>query len=183
MRWVCSCDKIGLGCQLTGRLGDTKVCGLANDLHVVLVGTARDALRYQAMLCVVIRGQFVPCTRVQVDAGRDALRYHAVGVQAARGQVLAELPTVGTHWCYHGLWVGNDLHVGAGRYRSGRFAIPCGGVRGRSWTVSDCVADGRDASARCAPGCWVGHFTLVMYYTCLRGASGIRLLSFGQLLV
>ena len=131
------CDKIDLGCKLTGRFGDTMVCGLANDLHVVLVGTARDALRYQAMMCVVVRGQFVPCTRVQVDDARDALRYHAVGVQAARGQVLAELPTVGTHWCYHGLWVGKDLHVGASRYRSGRFAIPCGGVRGRSFV--DCI--------------------------------------------
>ena len=88
------------------------------------------------MMCVVVRGQFVPCTRVQVDAARDALRYHAVVYVVVR-----------------------------------------------SWTVSDCVADGRDASARCAPGCWVGLFTLVVYYTCLRGASGVRLLTFGQLLV
>ena len=58
MRWVCSCGKIGLGCQLTGRFGDTMVCGLANDLHVVLVGTARDALRYQAVMCVIVRGHF-----------------------------------------------------------------------------------------------------------------------------
>ena len=38
------------------------------------------------------------------------------------------------------------LHTGAGQCRSGRFAIPCGGCAGCSWARSGWAADRRDAS-------------------------------------
>ena len=63
-------------------------------------------------------------------------------------KIWAGLSTDGTHsatpWFVG--WL-TTCTLGAGRYRSRRFAIPSDDVRGRSWTVSDCVADGRDASA------------------------------------
>ena len=55
MRWVCRLlvGKIGLGCRPSGRCGDTVVCGLATACTWVQVGSARDALRYHAVLYVV----------------------------------------------------------------------------------------------------------------------------------
>ena len=71
---------IGPSHQWLGRFGDTKryhcafrswhpvAGGLANDLHVVLVGAARDALRYHAVVYVVVRGLYrrfgEVCTRM-----------------------------------------------------------------------------------------------------------------------
>ena len=113
------------GCCIVGTLRRYHGCGLANDLHVVLVGTARDALRYQAMMCVVVRGQFVPCTRVQVDAARDALRYHAVGVRGRsfvdciglccrRSGRFGEVCTRMLGWAFY---AGDVLHLSAGSIR------------------------------------------------------------------
>ena len=52
MRWVC---RLLVG---KGRFGDTMVCGLATTCTWVLVGTARDALRYHAVVYVVVRGLY-----------------------------------------------------------------------------------------------------------------------------
>ena len=75
----------------------------------------------------------------------------------------------------------------AGRFRSGRIAIPCGGWA-RSFTGKFMpVAGGRDASA--IPSVWidvcpvVGRVFRMKYLTCLRGASGGSLLAYGLQLV
>ena len=41
-----------------GRSGDTMVCGLATICTLLQVGTARDALRYHAVVCVADRGPY-----------------------------------------------------------------------------------------------------------------------------
>ena len=115
------------------------------------------------------------CTRVLVGSARDALRYHAVGVLVVGGQVRARLPTVGTPRRYHPSgrfvpvgWVGHNALFGSVTLWSRRIvgtfrrhqAVPlymrlrsgrcCGTLR---WTCGVAtvkvgwVADGRDASA------------------------------------
>ena len=251
MRWVCSCGKFGLTCQLTGRFGDTMVCGLANDLHV---GAGRYRSGRFAIPCGGVRGRSwsiyalhtgaglcrsgrsaIPCggcagcswarsgnvtdcreaTAIPWSVGWqrlsrwcrsvplgtlcDTMRWCAwsfvvnIGL-CAGGRDASAIPPSGSvclvaGWPQH---IGgadallgrsgdtmvcgwsNVLHTGAGRHRTGRFAIPCGGL------VSGRVTNGWDVSA---PNGWFRHFVLVSCYTCLRGASGARLLTFGKQLV
>ena len=83
--------------SITGRSGDTVVCGCSRGVgslsyHVGLdcrrLGRFGDTIRWvgmelhrwdaAAIPCSV--GWIASCTRMQVNAARDALRYHAVGV-------------------------------------------------------------------------------------------------------
>ena len=98
------------------------------------------------------------CTRVLVGTARDALRYHAVGVLVVGGQVRAGLPTIGTLRRYHPSgrfvpvgWVGHNALFGSVtlwprrivgtfrrhqavplymRLRSGRYVRGCNGQGG-----------------------------------------------------
>ena len=115
---------------------------------------------------------------MQVSAARDALRYHAVGMQAARGQVRAGLPTSGrfgdTMVC--GLvttctWVQVGTARDALRYHAVVYVV----VRGLYRTELPTVGTLR----RYLPSS-VCTRRLVKYHTCLRGASGVRLLTFGH---
>ena len=134
-----------------------------------VLGTLRGSARFSSQ-CRYVRRRLVGCA-----------------VQVVRGQDRVGLLTVGTLRRYHQSGLGYVLHTGIGQYRSGRTAIACGVVRGRWWTTSDCVADGRDASA--VPSVFGVHQELgwalcaVKFHTCLRGASGVGLLTFGQQLV
>ena len=77
-----------------------------------------------------------------------------------------------TPWSVDWLAFCTRVQVGTARDALRYHAV---GVRGRPWSRSDWVADGRDASAIPSvwvgvyPEIWVGHFALVKCYTCLRG--------------
>ena len=80
------------------------------------------------------------------------------------------------------------LYMGAGLCCSGRFAIPCGGCSGYSWTDRTGLPAVGTPSA--TPSDWVGvHpefcWTLraAKHFTCLQEASGNSLLAFGLLFV
>ena len=93
----------------------------------------------------------------------------------------------GTLRRYRGLWVWLESGTrGLVRIRSGRFGdtVRWVCVVYAGWFGPGCRRSGRDGDTirlgRSVPGGWVGHFALVKCYTCLRGASGVRLLTFGQ---
>ena len=75
---------------------------------------------------------------------------HNVG-KFQRGAVATQMGRSGDTMIYEKATL---LHMCASWNRSGRYVIPCGGVRGRSWSISDWVSDGRDASA--ISSVWVG---------------------------
>ena len=128
----------------------------AHGCRSVPLGTLRDTMRWVCRLFVVkiglgcrLSGRFGDAIRLGwgVPDGRLAIT-HRLGL-LHRWDATAIPWSVG--------WL--STCTGAGRYRSGRFAISCGGVRGRSWSISDWVTDGRDASA--IPSVWVGVYPVV----------------------
>ena len=149
-----------LGCSAPLGVRPLSIFGLSGDTRVRVIGShihlvvrTRSGRSGDTMICEMATF----CTRVQVGTARDA----------------SAIPSVGSEWgsCtdgslrrHHGLWVGL-------RFAHGCRSVPLG-------TLCDTFRLGR-----CVPGDWVGHFALVKCYTCLRGASGVRLLTFGQRLV
>ena len=114
---------------------------------------------------------------MQVGPVRDALRYHAVGVWSKIVPCRVGLPRLGRFgdticrvemeqlgWDTPATsWSVGWLAHGAGQCCSGRSAIPCGGCASRSWSISNWVAGGRDASV--IPSVWVSVFTRRLGWT------------------
>ena len=129
------------------------------------LGTLCDTMRW-------VCGAVVP-RRVGLPTVGTLRRYHPLGRNGAAAQMGRSGDTV-----VCGLAC--VLHTGAGRYRSGRFATPCGGC---AWSIMVNIGLGSRRSGRFGdtirlgrwvPGGWVGLFALVKCCTCLRCASGAR---------
>ena len=137
-----------------GRSGDTMVCGLACVLH-----TGAGQCRSGRFGDTIGHNTSVGAVAQMGRYGDTMVCGMAYDLHWCRSVPLGTLCDT-TRWCAWSIVV----NVGLGNRRSGRF--------GDTIRLGRCVLGGR-----------VGHFALVKCCTCLRGASGVRLLTFGQQLV